>query len=86
MADGEKSRGELEYEAALKKNRPALREKERADAARAANVARLKSLRLEKEAADRAAAEVAAAEKASAKAEAKSKARSQKKASAAKAV
>ncbi len=86
MASGEKSRGELEYEAARKKNRSALREKERADAAHAVHVAKLKALRLEKEAADRAAAQQAAADKAAAKAEAKSRAQSEKKALAAKAV
>ncbi len=51
-----KSRAEQQFAATQKKNKPALNEKEKARQERAEHVARLRALRLAKEAADKKAA------------------------------
>ncbi len=67
MAKSVKSRAEEQFAATQKKDKQALKEKEKARLQRAEQVARLRGLRLAKEAADKAAAEKEAAEKAAAK-------------------
>jgi colicin import membrane protein len=63
-----KSRAEAQFAATQKKDKQALKEKEKVRQERAEHVARLRALRLAKEAADKkVAAEKAAAEKAAAK-------------------
>ncbi len=62
-----KSRAEEQFAATQKKDKQALKEKEKARQESAEHVARLRALRLAKEAADKEAAEEAAAEKAAAK-------------------
>ena len=67
MLKSAKSRAEEQFAATLKKDKQALKEKEKARQESAEHVARLRALRLAKEAADKKAAEKAAAEKAAAK-------------------
>ena len=67
MLKSVKSKAEKQFAATLKKDKQALKEKEKALQERAEHVARLRALRLAKEAADKKAAEEAAAEKAAAK-------------------
>ncbi len=62
-----KSRAEEQFAATQKKDKQALKEKEKARQEKAEHVAGLRALRLAKEAADKKAAEEAAAEKAAAK-------------------
>ena len=62
-----KSRAEEQFAATQKKDKQALKEKEKVRQERAEHVASLRALRLAKEAADKKAAEKAAAEKAAAK-------------------
>ena len=62
-----KSRAEEQFAAIQKKDKQALKGKKKARQERAEHVARLRALRLAKEAADKKAAEKAAAEKAAAK-------------------
>ncbi len=62
-----KSRAEEQFAATQKKDKQALKEKEKARQESAEHVAGLRALRLAKEAADKKAAEQAAAEKAAAK-------------------
>ena len=62
-----KSRAEEQFAATQKKDKQALKEKEKARQEKAEHVAGLRALRLAKEAADKKAAEQAAAEKAAAK-------------------
>ncbi len=62
MYQSVKSRAEEQFAATQKKNKPALKEKEKARQERAEHVARLRALRLAKEAADKEAAEKAAAQ------------------------
>ncbi len=62
-----KSRAEEQFAATQKKDKQALKEKEKARQEIAEHVASLRALRLAKEAADKKAAEKAAAEKAAAK-------------------
>ncbi len=57
-----KSRAEEQFAATQKKNKPALKEKEKARQERAEHVASLRALRLAKEAADKEAAEKAVAQ------------------------
>ncbi len=61
MYQSVKSRAEEQFAATQKKNKPALKEEEKARQERAEHVARLRALRLAKEAADKKAAEKAAA-------------------------
>ena len=68
-----KSRAEEQFAATQKKTREALKEKEKERQERATQIAKLKALRLAKEAADQEAAEQAAAEKAAAVAAKKKK-------------
>ena len=68
-----RSRAEEQFTATQKKDRQALKEKEKARQERADRGAGLRALRLAKEAADKEAAEVAAAEAAAEKAAAKKK-------------
>ncbi len=56
MYQSVKSRAEEQFAATQKKNKPALKEKEKARQERAEHVARLRALRLAKEAADKEAA------------------------------
>ncbi len=67
MVESVKSRAEEKFAATQKKDTQALKEKEKALQERAEHVARLRALRLAKEAADKKAAEEAAAEKTAAK-------------------
>ena len=67
MLKSVKSRAEEQFAATQKKDKQALKEKEKARQESAEHVARLRALRLAKEAADKKAAEKAAAEKAAAK-------------------
>ncbi len=67
MRNSVKSRAEEQFAATQKKDKQALKEKEKARQEMAEHVARLRALRLAKEAADNEAAEAAAAEKAAAK-------------------
>ena len=67
MVKSVKSRAEEQFAAIQKKDKQALKEKEKALQERAEHVARLRALRLAKEADDKKAAEEAAAEKAAAK-------------------
>ena len=67
MLNSVKSRAEAQFAATQKKDKPALKEKDKARQERAEHVASLRALRLAKEAADKKAAEKAAAEKAAAK-------------------
>ncbi len=67
MRKSVKSRAEEQFAATQKKDKQALKEKEKARQEMAEHVARLRALRLAKEAADKEAAEAAAAEKAAAK-------------------
>ncbi len=67
MLKSGKSRAEEQFAAIQKKDKQALKEKEKARQESADHVARLRALRLAKEAADKKAAEKAAAEKAAAK-------------------
>ena len=67
MLKSGKSRAEEQFAAIQKKDKQALKEKEKARQESAEHVARLRALRLAKEAADKKAAEKAAAEKAAAK-------------------
>lgn len=67
MLKSVKSRAEEQFAKTQKKDKQALKEKEKERQERAAHVASLKALRLAKEAADNEAAEKAAAEKAAAK-------------------
>ncbi len=62
MYQSVKSRAEERFAATQKKNKPALKEKEKARQERAEHVASLRALRLAKEAADKEAAEKAAAQ------------------------
>ncbi len=62
MYQSVKSRAEEQFAATQKKNKPALKEKEKARQERAEHVARLRALRLAKEAADKEAAEKAVAQ------------------------
>ncbi len=62
-----KSRAEEQFAATQKKDKQALKEKEKARQESAEHIAGLRALRLAKEAADKKAAEQAAAEKAAAK-------------------
>ncbi|MCH7775598.1 MAG: hypothetical protein IH878_03520 [Gemmatimonadetes bacterium] len=62
MYQSVKSRAEEQFAATQKKNKPALKEKEKARQERAEHVASLRALRLAKEAADKKAAEKAAAQ------------------------
>ena len=61
MRKSAKSRAEEQFTATQKKDKLVLKEKEKAQQERADHVARLRALRLAKEAADRKAAEKAAA-------------------------
>ncbi len=67
MLKSVKSRAEEQFAATRKKDKQALKEKEKARQERAEHVASLRALRLAKEAADKKAAEKAAAEIAAAK-------------------
>ncbi len=67
MVKSVKSRAEEQFAATQKKDKPALNEKKKALQERAEHVARLRALRLAKEAADKKAAEEAAAKKTAAK-------------------
>ena len=67
MQKSVKSRAEQQFAATQKKDRQALKEKEKAAEERAEHVAHLKSLRLAKAAADKIVADEAAAEKAATK-------------------
>ena len=67
MSKNAKSRAEELFTATQKKDKLALKEKEKAQMERAEHVSRLRALRLAKEAADKEAAEEAAAEKGAAK-------------------
>ena len=67
MLKSVKSRAEEKFAAIQKKDKPALKEKEKALQERAEHVARLRALRLAKEADDKEAADKEAAEKAAAK-------------------
>ena len=67
MLKSVKSRAEEQFAATQKKDKQALKEKEKARQENAEHVASLRALRLAKEAADKKAAEKAAAEKAAAK-------------------
>ena len=67
MLKSVKSRAEEQFAATRKKDKQALKEKEKARQERAEHTARLRALRLAKEAVDKKAAEKAAAEKAAAK-------------------
>ncbi len=67
MLKSVKSRAEEQFAATQKKDKQALKEKEKARQESAEHVAGLRALRLAKEAADKKAAEQAAAEKAAAK-------------------
>ena len=67
MLNSVKSRAEAQFAATQKKDKQALKEKEKARQERAEHVASLRALRLAKEAADKKAAEKAVAEKAAAK-------------------
>ncbi len=67
MLKSARSRAEEQFTATQKKDRQALKEKEKARQEEAEHVAHLRALRLAKEAADKEAAEKAAAEKAAAK-------------------
>ena len=67
MLKSGRSRAEEQFAATQKKDKQALKEKEKARQERAEHVAKLRALRLAKEAADKKAAEKAAAEKAAAK-------------------
>ena len=67
MLKSVKSRAEEQFAATQKKDKQALKEKEKARQESAQHVASLRALRLAKEAADKKAAEKAAAEKAAAK-------------------
>ncbi len=64
MSKSAKSRAEEQFTATQKKDKQFLQAKDKARIDRAAGVAKLKALRLEKEAADKAAAEQAEADKA----------------------
>ena len=67
MRKSVKSRAEEQFAATQKKDKQPLKEKEKARQEMAERVARLRALRLAKEAADKGAAAAAAAEKAAAK-------------------
>jgi hypothetical protein len=67
MLKSVKSRAEEQFATTQKKDKQALKEREKARLERAEHVAGLRALRLAKEAADKKAAEKAAAEKAAAK-------------------
>ena len=67
MLRSRKSRAEEQFAATQKKDKQALKEKEKARQEQSEHVANLRALRLAKEAADKKAAEKAAAEKAAAK-------------------
>ena len=67
MVESVKSRAEEKFAAIQKKDKQAMNEKKKALQERAEHRARLRALRLAKEAADKKAAEEAAAEKAAAK-------------------
>ncbi len=67
MLKSVKSRAEEQFAATQKKDKQALKEKEKARQESAEHIARLRGLRLAKEAADKKAAEKAAAEKAAKK-------------------
>ena len=67
MLKSVKSRAEEKFAATQKKDKQVLKEKEKAQQERAEHTARLRALRLAKEAADEKAAEEADAEKAAAK-------------------
>ncbi len=67
MLKSGRSRAEEQFAATRKKDKQALKEKEKARQDRAEHVARLRALRLAKEAADKKAADKAAAEKPAAK-------------------
>ena len=67
MLKSVKSRAEEQFTATQKKDKQALKEREKAQQARAEHMARLRGLRLAKEAADKEAAEKEAAKKAAAK-------------------
>jgi len=67
MLKSARSRAEEQFTATQKKDRQALKEKEKARQKEAEHVASLRALRLAKEAADKKAAEKAVAEKAAAK-------------------
>ena len=75
MLKSVKSRAEEQFAATRKKDKQALKEKEKARQERAEHVASLRALRLAKEAADKKAAEKAAAEKAAAKTKKSSRSR-----------
>ena len=67
MLKSGRSRAEEQFAATQKKDKQALKEKEKARQENAEHVAKLRALRLAKEAADKKAAEKAVAEKAAAK-------------------
>ncbi len=67
MLKSRKSRAEEQFAATQKKDKQALKEKEKARQEKSEHVAKLRALRLAKEADDKKAAEKAAAEKAAAK-------------------
>jgi hypothetical protein len=67
MSKSARSKAEELFTASLKKDKQALKEKEKFQQERSQHVANLRALRLAKEASDREAAETAAAAKASAK-------------------
>ena len=67
MAKSAKSRAEVQFAATQKRDKQFLKEKEKAQQELVERVAKLRALRLAKEAADKEAAEQAAAEKAAAK-------------------
>ena len=67
MSKSAKSRAEEQFAAIQKKDKLVVKEKEKAEQERADHVARLRSLRLAKEAADKKAAADAAAQKLAAK-------------------
>lgn len=67
MGKSAKSRAEIKFAATQKRDKQFLKEKEKAQQELVERVAKLRALRLAKEAADKEAAEQAAAEKAAAK-------------------
>ncbi len=67
MLKSARSRAEEQFTATQKKDKQALKEKEKARREKSEHVAKLRALRLAKEAADKEAAEKAAAEKVAAK-------------------
>lgn len=80
MAKSVKSKAEEQFAATQKKAKLALKEKEKANQELVERVAKLRGLRLAKEAADKEAADLVAAEKAAAKAKKKKPSRATQKA------